>query len=126
MYKKRDGKLYAGPVWDFDYRTFNPDYKYFNIKSTMWYTYMFKYPEFTTAVKARWAEVEEIFRGIDQYILEIADKVRESNALNIEMWPLTNSTINGDESLSYNDAVERMRAAYQNRLTRVDTNVASY
>lgn len=125
MYKKRDGKLYAGPVWDFDYGTFNPDYKYFNLKSTMWYTYMFKYPEFKTAVKARWAEVEETFRGIDQYIVEISEKVRESNAINLVMWPVT-STVNGDESLSYNDAIERMRAAYQNRLTRIDNNIASY
>ena len=125
MYKKRDGKLYAGPVWDFDYKTFNPDYDYFNIKATMWYIYMFKYPEFRNAVKARWAEVQETFRGIDQYIVEIAEKVSESNAVNLEMWPIT-STVNGDESLSYKEAIERMRVAYKNRLTLVNNQISTY
>lgn len=122
MYKKRDGKLYAGPAWDFDYRTFNPDYNYFNIKSTMWYPYLFKYHEFVTALKARWAEVEETFKDIDQYIVTTAEKVKESNELNITMWPLS-TIVNGDETMTYDAAIERMRAAYQNRLTRVGNNI---
>ena len=122
MYKKRDGKLYAGPAWDFDYRTFNPDYRYFNVKSSMWYPYLFKYPEFTTAMKARWAEVEEIFKGMDEYIVTMAEKVRVSNEINLAMWPIS-STVNGDESMTYDDAIATMRAAYQNRLTRVGNNI---
>jgi hypothetical protein len=54
MYKERDGKLFAGPVWDFDWGTFKTDYRHFNIKSTLWYIYLFKYPEFKDALKARW------------------------------------------------------------------------
>lgn len=123
MYKKRGGKLYAGPIWDFDYRTFNPDYKYFNIKSTMWYVYLFKYPEFKSAVRLRWNELEETFKAIDQYIVETAEKVRESNEVNIGMWPIS-GTVNGDEGLTYEDAIERMRAAYKYRIERVGTNVS--
>lgn len=123
MYKKRDGKLFAGPAWDFDYMTFNPNYNHFNLKSTMWYSYLFKYPEFKTALKARWAEVEEIFKGMDEYIVNTAEKIRESNEVNLAMWPIS-GTVNGDESMTYDDAIERMRAAYQNRLTRVGNNIS--
>lgn len=126
MYKKRGGKLYAGPVWDFDYRTFNPDYKYFNVKSTLWYTYLFKYPEFKSAARLRWNELESTFKEIDQYIVETAEKVRESNDVNIKMWPITTSTVNGDESMTYDDAIERMRGAYRYRIERVGTNVSSF
>ena len=125
MYKKRGGKLYAGPVWDFDSATFNPNYKYYNIKATLWYPYLFKYPEFKSAVKVRWAEVEDIFEGIDQYIVSAAEIVRESNAVNIEMWPIS-STVNGDEGMTYDEAIERMRAAYSYRMERVRTNVSSF
>jgi hypothetical protein len=125
MYKKRGGKLYAGPIWDFDYMTFNPNYKYFNVKSTLWYTYLFKYPEFQSAVRLRWMELEDTFVEMDQYIVNIAEKVRESNACNIEMWPIS-STVNGDESMPYDDAIQRMRAAYNYRIERVRTNVSSF
>ena len=125
MYKKRGGKLYAGPIWDFDYMTFNPNYQYFNVKSTLWYTYLFKYPEFQSAVRLRWMELENTFVEMDQYIVNIAEKVRESNACNIEMWPIS-STVNGDESMPYDDAIQRMRAAYNYRIERVRTNVSSF
>jgi pyruvate-formate lyase-activating enzyme len=110
-------------AWDFDYGTFNPDYRYFNVKSSLWYPYLFKYPEFTAAMKARWAEVEEIFKGMDEYIVTIAEKVRESNEINLAMWPIS-SSVNGDESMTYDDAIATMRAAYQNRLTRVGNNIS--
>ena len=124
MYKKRDGKLYAGPVWDFDWGSFKPTYNHFGIKGTLWYIYLFKYPEFKSAVKARWAEVEDTFRGIDQYIVDIADKTRESNELNLSKWPIS-STVNGDESMPYDEAIARMREAYQHRLDRIDGNVSA-
>jgi hypothetical protein len=125
MYKKRDGKLYAGPVWDFDWGTFKPTYKHFGIKGTLWYVYLFKYPEFRSAVKARWAEVEDTFRGIDKYIVDKAKEVQESNELNLAKWPIS-TTVNGDESMSYDDAIASMRAAYQNRLTIVGNNINSF
>lgn len=125
MYKKRGGKLYAGPIWDFDYKTFNPDYKYFNVKSTLWYIYLFKYPEFKSAARLRWNELEQTFMAIDQYIVETAEKVRESNALNIEMWPISGN-VNGDETMTYDDAIARMRNAYNYRIDRVRTNVSSF
>ena len=124
MYKERDGKLFAGPVWDFDWGTFKTDYRHFNIKSTLWYIYLFKYPEFKDALKARWAEVEQTFRDVDQYIVSIAEEVRESNGVNIAKWPIS-TTVNGDESMSYDDAIATMREAYQFRLTRVDDDINS-
>ena len=53
MYKKRDGKLYAGPVWDFDYGTFRRGSKSLILLSSLYYKYFFEYPEFRLAVKER-------------------------------------------------------------------------
>lgn len=74
----------------------------------------------------RWNELESTFKEIDQYIVETAEKVRESNDVNIKMWPITTSTVNGDESMTYDDAIERMRGAYRYRIERVGTNVSSF
>jgi hypothetical protein len=67
--------------------------------------------------------VEEIFKGMDEYIVNTAEKIKESNEVNLAMWPIS-GTVNGDESMTYDDAIERMRAAYQNRLTRVGNNIS--
>ena len=64
MYKKRDGKLYAGPVWDFDWETFRPVDNDLRIVSCLWYGYLFSYPEFKREVVSRWAEVRESFVSI--------------------------------------------------------------
>jgi uncharacterized protein YqgV (UPF0045/DUF77 family) len=70
------------------------------------------------------AEVEQTFRDVDQYIVSIAEEVRESNGVNIAKWPIS-TTVNGDESMSYDDAIATMREAYQFRLTRVDDDINS-
>ena len=120
MYKKRNGKLYAGPVWDFDWGTFKPNMNSINLTSTLWYGYLFKYSEFRAAVKIRWEEFKPIFESIDNYITKQATKIHISNEVNILKWPISLS-VNGDESLPYNEAIARMKSSYSNRIIIVDT-----
>lgn len=83
------------------------------------YRYMFIYPEFRTAVKERWAEVKDILAGIDDYILEQAGLISASSDVNIAMWPIT-QLVNGDEKMTFAEAVESMRSVLKNRMRIVE------
>ena len=122
MHKKESDKLFAGPVWDFDWGTF-ADAAGIIDNETLWYGYLFEYPQFKEAVKQRWSEVKDIFQGIDPYIESQAEYIRESNDVNIYKWPTTAKT-NGDESMSFDNAIARMRKSYQLRLKTIDEYIS--
>ena len=46
--------------------------------------------------------MEEIFKGMDEYILTTAEKIRESNEVNLAMWP-----ISGKEKQYLLDVIKR-------------------
>ena len=119
MYKKRDGKLYAGPVWDFDYGTFRRGSKSLILLSSLYYKYFFEYPEFRLAVKERWAGVKDVLADVDGYILEQAGLIKASNELNISIWPIA-QTINYDEKMTFDEAVESMHQVFLDRMKLVD------
>ena len=125
MYKKRNGKLCAGPAWDFDWGTFTMNNKNSTIvTSALYYGYLFKYTEFKLAVKERWAEVKETFADIDNYIQEQANLIKSSNETNIEMWPITQS-VNGDEKMTFDEAIEKMRSAFKARMETIDSYISA-
>ena len=124
MYKKRDGKLYAGPVWDFDWETFRPDNNELKVVSCLWYGYFFRYPEFKREVVSRWAEVKDLLLAIDEYIMSQTECIRYSNEINFAKWPISGD-VNGDEKLTFDQAIENMRAGYSNRLRLIDDFVGT-
>lgn len=124
MYKARNGKLYAGPVWDFDYGTFSPNSNRLLLLSLLYYKYLFQYPEFKLAVKKRWAEVDDTLADVDGYILKQAELIRASNEVNISKWPIT-QFINRDEKMAFDDANENMRAVLKNRIKIVGDYISS-
>jgi hypothetical protein len=126
MHKKGNGKLYAGPVWDFDWGTFQKGVEYMIVNESLWYGYLFQYPEFKTAIKERWSETKATLEDVHKYIEDLIPYLEESNAANIKMWPLTNQHTNGDESLSYQKATEKFLIAYQNRLTGLDKYISQF
>ena len=80
LYKKRDGKLFWGPPWDFDYVAWGDlqEPGYFRIESfdnthTPWFDRLFDDPIFVQKLKERWS-------GIDQLVTEI---VREEGLLDL-------------------------------------------
>jgi hypothetical protein len=125
MHKKGDGKLYAGPVWDFDWGTFQKGIDYMITTETLWYSYLFRYPEFRAAVKQRWSETKTTLEDIQKYITDLTVYLEESNAVNLKLWPLTNQHTNGDESLSYPKATKKLLIAYQDRLSAVNSFIDS-
>jgi hypothetical protein len=48
-----------------------------------------------------------------------------SDKLNAAMWPIWN-VVNGDESLTFNDAVDRLKTAYKGKLNWLDQYIGAF
>lgn len=119
MHKDRNGKLKAGPVWDFDWETFMPGSNSFKLNKAIWYDKLFEDPAFVATVKIRWNTLKPGFETIIPFIDEQAAYIRKSAIANGNMWPISPG-VNGDEKLSFDDAVLRLRKAYEERITTLD------
>lgn len=72
LYKKRNGKLYWGPLWDFDYVAWGAtEYNYgnsvtgLNLERTPWFTKLFTNDKFRKKFAARWPYIKEkLLEGI--------------------------------------------------------------
>lgn len=119
----RDGKMYAGPVWDFDWWTFQPNSSGLLISNSIYFGELLKDRTFVNALKARWAQLKPVMATIPDYIKAKADEIRVSEAINSSMWPC-NSSVNGDERMSFDAAVSRMSSAFTSRLAALDSAIA--
>ncbi len=124
MNKDRGGKMKAGPVWDFDWGTFVPGDTGFLISNSLWYGRLFKDPVFVARVKERWAAVKPMLdSNIPVYIDEQAANVKESAVMNHEMWPITIWRPNGDEDISFDAAIDRMKEAFKARMNNLNNAI---
>ena len=65
------------------------------------------------------------FETVPAYIDAEADKLKISDEINSVMWPI-NKTENGDETMTYQAAIDRMKAAYTAKLNWLDANIQQY
>lgn len=127
----RDGKMYAGPVWDFDWWTFVPGHYSLDITNCIWFSGLLANSAFKTRLKERWTALKPSFEGLLDYIDEQADIIRESEAVNHEMWPCYpnqysedwSGMVNHDEQLTFQQAVDRMKEALEERLEVLDKKI---
>ncbi len=131
FYLYKEGKLHAGPVWDFDYGTFTPDNHNLTLKSTLYYYQLWTNPEFKNHLLHRWEIIKSIFKGLGPYIDQQANLIREAEARNHEMWPCYpnpssetgDGKVNGDENLTFDQAIERMKTSLTQRIQDVETEL---
>lgn len=121
LYKKRNGKLFFGPIWDFDLSMGNAGYDNVNktdgwhIRPAAWFTRLFEDPAFEAKVKARWqvlkadGTLEEIF----QYAEARATWLDKQQQKNYALWDITDfdswvmHPAHG-RSVSYKDEVDEL------------------
>lgn len=143
----RDGILYAGPVWDFDWGTFSAN-PYYNKNMTGFINFNYLYygqlttrKEFRQRIKERWAVLKPQFQTLDTYIDARADEIRVSEAINSTLWPffgkdmngkvwkgnplagsegITTGEINFDETMTFREAVNAMKEALSARIGYLD------
>ena len=118
MHKDRNGKLKAGPVWDFDWGTFKNRIYHVNEKA-LYFERLFQSPTFTQRVKERWDLFKNKFKAIPSYIDKEQKNIRASEAMNHSYWPIDKDT-NGDEDLSFDAAVKKMRDNYNKKYDWLD------
>lgn len=131
MYKDRGGKLCYGPVWDFDYRTFIPldeislriQSKWIGATRTLYYPALYKDPQFRQRMLERWDSQKEALRQLPAFIDETADRIRLSEAANHKLWPIEDWWENGDETMEFQQAVDRMKRGYTEKLNWMDSHL---
>lgn len=127
MHKDREGKLVMGPLWDFDYNTFNNGiglghtYQY-----SIWYGYMFRDPTFKARAKSRWPAAKAAFGDARTYAKGQAAAIKASVERDCQIWGNAGNTVNGDEGLSYDDAVARLRTVMSDRVSRLDAIISAW
>ena len=135
MHKDRNGKLVAGPCWDFDwgilsYNT-SPHARTGLVNgNAIWYARLRQDPAFNAKLKARFDELLPKLETIPAYIDECEKLLTESAKLNFAMWnPAEDASqnggyiINGDENMSFHNAVARLKSIYQERLQVIPKNL---
>lgn len=132
LHKDRGGKLVAGPVWDFDFGTFNFTYEEamparysLYVKDAIWYKYLFRDPDMKALAKKRWEELKPELAKVPEYIKRQGDYLRYAAAENLRLWPMTITT-NGDAALTYSQAVDRLMEVWDFRMDVIDKCVAEW
>ncbi|HSC67549.1 MAG TPA: CotH kinase family protein [Cellvibrio sp.] len=98
LYKKRGGKLFFGPVWDFDLAMGNAGYGGLDLTSgwrtrnAPWFNRLFEDPAFAAKVKARWnsLKAEGKLEYIFQYAQARATWLDKQQQKNYQLWSVTN------------------------------------
>ena len=124
LYKERGGKLFHGPVWDFDYHVFCPEYtrQWVGAKKSIFYPALLKDEKFRARLVERWDMQKDELKKLPDYIDEQADRIRESERINQEMWPINNNE-NGDEKMTFQESVDRIKKAFLDKWEWMDQNI---
>ena len=111
LYKKRDGKLYWGPLWDFDYVAWGAteytsnSVEGLNLDRNAWFTKLFANEKFRKKFVARWPYIKEkLLEGIkDGGIIDTySQKQYASQKANYYV----NKMYSQDDILEYNDVLK--------------------
>ena len=124
MYKDRGGKMHAGPVWDFDYFTFQPYYSddLINVRA-VWNSRIIRDPANLSYIKQRWNTHRESIRSIIDEIDRQYSQIKESAEYNSTIWPILpgeKEDPNRDKSLSLDAAVARIKTYYLDKFNWMD------
>ncbi|MEE1304040.1 MAG: CotH kinase family protein [Agathobacter sp.] len=136
LYKKRDGKLYWGPLWDFDYVAWgNNEYEgeedggYVNYEGwthtyASWYKKLFTDPAFCAKAINRWKTIKPILvnlakdnGAIDQY----ANQIRYSMYYNNMVYG--NNYMDEYDKYTFKNSVDQLKSWINNRINWVDEMV---
>jgi hypothetical protein len=137
MYKDRGGKLFMGPVWDFDEAAGNINYNGNNDPTGWWlrsnpFTYpqwtkrLFDDPAFAAAVAARWKVLKvKQFDTLPEYINTAASGLQQSQQNNFQRWPILGEfvTPNAEVAGSYQGEVNYLNSWLTQRIAWMDSQL---
>lgn len=119
MFKPRLGKLFAGPLWDFDYSMGSPSPSYSMPPTgawvptrSIWFKRMLEDPAFKAAVGARWAQLRPAATELPAYVESQKQLTAAAAANDLKVW---------GGKVAQVDEVARIKAFLQTRATWMDT-----
>ena len=131
MYKKKGGKLYLGPVWDFDQAcgiSIKTGTTFEGIavsKFPCWITSLLEMPEFYEAAREKWIEFSEEIHSLPNHLLEKSNELRKDinknfirhEVLGKPYWKQTPDTV---AFRTYNEFRDRLIFWLDNRIMWLD------
>lgn len=125
LYKKRDGKLYWGPLWDFD-QSANNATDGLTYTSTPWLDYLRSFdPVYQDELRTTWTQLDAIIEDVvkpggvlDQY----ANEIRTSWQADFDLW--VKDTPAGPFAATFDENVEQLRAWLSQRRDWINANIA--
>lgn len=132
-YNANDGKIYAGPVWDFDNTAFkdaagrgSDGYQYI-VRNSLWYCQLLWCDAFISKVQDRWVDVKDQMLAKLPSILTMRTYLEKSAEYNWKMWNIAEHGPQGDGAdpneetdMSYMDAAYDIYENVEARITYLD------
>ena len=127
LYKERNGKLFFGPLWDFDQSMTGSKTEGFDRANTLWLNRMRAYdPEYQQTLFETWDKLDSIITDIvkeggvlDRY----AKELYRSEQDNEKRWGIKESYAEMDMEFDYKKAVEELREWLTERQQWVRDNI---
>ncbi len=120
------GKLYAGPVWDYDWTAFKDaagrgnNGLQFIVGNSLWYVRLLQIDAFQTMVKTRWTDVKTDLTALAAKIHTMQTYLEKSAEYNWEeLWTISSAAgtdPNKENGISYDEAAQDI---YDNVLARM-------
>lgn len=136
LYKERNGKLFWGPLWDFDYVAWGDTSFYtegFNIDNIEWFSRLLMDKTFAGKLIARWPAFKEKLLyackdggQIDQYAAQIYNSQKANfnvNDLYNESWMMEDDDSGQQEKVTFESEVLRLKQWISDRVKWIDENI---
>lgn len=134
MYKDMNGKLFMGPLWDFDIAAGNVNFNG-NDSPTGWWLRsnsepypqwterLFADPAFAAAVAARWNVLKPQFQTLPAWISQYATSLQQSQTNNFQRWPILGEFVwpNSEVAGSYQGEVDFLNSWLTQRIAWMDS-----
>ena len=144
MYKNKGGKLYFGPLWDFDLSSLNQGHLDYNLRQHYdWYSsrwdknpfcyFLMKDNDFKKALKERWEEwYPNLLNDINSLISSVTRLIEDSRIRNFQKWDITGK--NWDwytssevyDAKTYDAQIVLLKGWFNNRITWMNEEIAKF
>ncbi len=146
MYILPDGRMAAGPVWDFDLafipvgidqgndlrplrKAHMPNVRLLTTDSlynhhALWYGRLLQDSSFATHVKNRWQQLKPRFEGLTTYMDSLDNLIRPVAILDQQQWNHLEPA-RFDTCTTYPSAFATLKATYQTRLIKLDSLITN-
>ena len=131
-YYNGDGKLYMGPVWDFDYGSFltsaqfddglyaDKD-KHFQLANALWYCRLLQNKNVQEYVKQKWPTYRAAAAAVANEMAAMKTYLTKAAEYNFNLWPMSSSADpNSERNMAFSSAFDRINTNMANRLSQLD------